>query len=161
MHRLPLNIQSAIEFTAISLATVAAQLQALLDETSWERLTGRHGALFFMAIALLIFWNSTRVENKRRAEHLAKQEEKEDKRREEEEDRRQQENEAREARHREAIAIQQLNAQKFMELTVEGIKASGLVTNALNTLAVKLDGRRCGLLDAENEKLRDQIKEQI
>ncbi len=147
-HRLHFpGLSGALEFMALALTAIVAQINALLDETSWDRLTGRHGALFFMAIALLVFWNSNRLESKRRLEHLAKLEAKEDARRKEEETARQVENEAREQRHREAMALQQENARQLMQLTVEGIKAQGLVAESLKALKKTLDRRPCGLAD--------------
>ncbi len=145
-HRISTSLAHVFEFFALACAAIIAQINALLDETSWDRLTGRHGALFFMAIALLIFWNSNRVAEKRRLEHLAKLDAKEDARREREETLRQVENEAREQRHREAIAVQQANAERIMELTVEGIKAQGMVATALTELKHTLDGRPCGMV---------------
>ncbi len=147
-HRIQhLNVQSLFEFCGLAIAAIIANINALIDETSWDRLTGRHGALFFMAIALLVFWNSNRLESKRRLEHLAKLEAKEDARRKEEETARQVENEAREQRHREAMALQQENAAQLMQLTVEGIKAQGLVAESLKALKKTLDRRPCGLAD--------------
>jgi hypothetical protein len=144
-HRIPTSLAHVFEFFALAVAAIVAQINALLDETSWDRLTGRHGALFFMAIALLIFWNSNRVAEKRRLEHLAKLDAKEDNRRIQEEKARQAENDAREARHREALAVQHHNAQKLIELTVEGIKAQGMVATALVDLKKVLDSRPCGV----------------
>lgn len=152
MHRIPSAITHAFEFVALVASMALAQINGLLDETTWDRLTGRHGALFFMAIALLIIWNSSRLAEKRRIEHLALIEDKEDERREREEELRQIENDAREQRHREAMKLQQENSQRLMELTVEGIKAQGMVAEALKTLKSELDGRPCGLaaIDRKN-----------
>jgi hypothetical protein len=152
-HRLVhLNFATIGEALALITAAVIANINSLIDETSWDRLTGRHGALFFMAVALLIFWNSNRMREKREAARLVKQEAKEDARREDEEELRQIENEAREQRHREAMALQQANSQRLMELTVEGIKAQGLVAQSLHRLSDTLDGRPCGVAALRREQ---------
>jgi len=132
------SLLSLSEGMFLSFTAVIASVNNLLDEQSWDRLTGRHGALFFMAIALIIFWNSNRVTAKRNAENLMRAEEKEDARRKIEDA-------ARELRHREAMALQEKNADKLLELSHEAIKAQFHVAQSLTDLKEALDGRPCGM----------------
>jgi hypothetical protein len=129
------------EFLGLSVAAVVTSINQLVDQESWDRLTGRHGALFFMAVALIIFWNSNRVRVKRDIERQQALEAKEDARREAEEQARQAENEARDIRHKEAMDLQKDNSAKLIELTVENIKAQAVVAHALDGLKEEI--RKC------------------
>jgi hypothetical protein len=147
-HRLA-HIQLALvqgfEFLGLSIAAIMASVNGILDETSWDRLTGRHGALFFMAIALIIFWNSGRLREKREQKNMLLAEAREIKRREHEEKMRIEENKAREDRHKEAIALQAANAEKLAALAAESIKAQALVAAAIEGLKDELESRPCGI----------------
>jgi hypothetical protein len=134
------------EFLVLASSAIVASVNSLIDEQSWDRLTGRHGALFFMAIALIIFWNSNRVRTKREIERMAANETKEDARRKEEEILRQVENEAREHRHQEAMKLQRDNAQQLLALTVESVKSNAIVAKAQTEVAHAL------------ESLKDEIR---
>ena len=122
-------------------SAVIASINSLIDQESWDRLTGKHGALFFMSVALIIFWNSNRVRTKRDIQRQATQEAKEDARREREEHARQVENEAREQRHREAMELQKHNSEKLIELSVENVKAQAIVAKALDGMREEM--RKC------------------
>lgn len=122
------------EFAFLGLAAVVSGLNNIIDEQSWDRLTGRHGALFVMAIALLVFWNSNRLREKRDAKRQSIIESREDARRKEEEILRQTENAAREDRHREAMELQRRNSDQLITLNAESIKAQAKCTHAIEAM---------------------------
>jgi uncharacterized protein with von Willebrand factor type A (vWA) domain len=125
------TFQQSVELLGLGLAAVVAFLNNLLDEQSFDRLTGRHGALFFMAVALILFWNQNRVNAKRQAEHLIQAEKREDERRKAEEAARKEENAARELRHKEAMAVQEKALAGVHALAAEGIKAQLRASGAM------------------------------
>jgi len=133
----------ALECIGLGFAAIMAGINNLLDEQSWDRLTGRHGALFFMAVALLIFWNSSRLREKREAKRMEQAEQRETKRREQEELERQEERKAVEHRHNEAMALQQKNLNQIADLAGEGIKAQAMVATSISKLTDELKGRPC------------------
>jgi hypothetical protein len=133
-HAISYVFATATEGLTLSIAAIIASLNTLLDEESWDRLTGRHGALFVMAIALLIFWNSNRLRERRDAQRQALAEEREDHRRQ-----------AEEKRHAEAMALQRENSKVLEGLTGEGIKAQFHVAKALADLTNELSSRPCAM----------------
>jgi hypothetical protein len=144
-HAISYVFATATEGLTLSIAAIIASLNTLLDEESWDRLTGRHGALFVMAIALLIFWNSNRLRERRDAQRQDLVEKREDMRRQAEEEARQLENEAREKRHAEAMELQRENAKVLEGLTGEGIKAQFHVAKAITDLTNELNNRPCAM----------------
>lgn len=145
-HAISYILATATEGLTLGLAAVLASLNAIIDEESWDRMTGKHGALFVMAIALLIFWNSNRLREKRGAQRELIMEEREIQRRAEEEAARERENEARDRRHKEAMDMQHRNSEQLAALTAEGIKAQLLTAQALKDVKRELDSRPCATL---------------
>ena len=146
----------ALECIGLGFAAIMAGINNLLDEQSWDRLTGRHGALFFMAVALLIFWNSSRLREKREAKRMEQAEQRENKRRELEELERHEERKAVEHRHNEAMALQQTNLTTLGDLTAEGIKAQLLVATSLKALEKGLEGRPCQCYEEIKAKANEE-----
>jgi hypothetical protein len=104
---------TVIEGLALS-AVAAYQLAVdLIDQTSWDRMTGEHGAVFLLAIGVVVLWNSGRVSRK------------------DEDARRAKEEESRERRHNESIASGAKNADELKALTVENIKSNIMVAQAI------------------------------
>jgi len=141
------------------ISTLAVGISEFLDATSWDRLQGTHGALFFMAVVSFILWNHFRSREKREIQRIEKAEAREEQRIKSQEEERKEEREAVERRHEEAMKLQQANLKEMAGLAAEGIKAQLIVAGSLKTLAEELEGRPCQCLDkikkqAEADALR-------
>jgi type VI protein secretion system component VasK len=143
-HRLIVApLQNVLEFAVVSLGVVVATVDGLIDDKSWERITGKSGALFVLSVVLLVVWNANRLSGKRAAVR-------EEARRKAEAADRRAEAAATEVRHKETMAMQERNAQKLMDLTVENIKAGARATHAIESmdsnivrLTMELSDRPC------------------
>ena len=96
-----------------------------LTEQDWSKLLGPQGFTVGLIFAVIVLWGNGIVRERN-----------ETKRREKEEA-------SREARHRETLALQRENSEKLMSLSVEGIKAKGMMVSAFNNLVDELEGRPC------------------
>jgi len=96
-----------------------------LTEQDWSKLLGPQGFTVGLILAVIVLWGNgiarERNETKRREKEEA----------------------SREARHRETLALQRENSEKLMNLSVEAIKAKGMMVAAFNTLVEELEGRPC------------------
>jgi hypothetical protein len=96
-----------------------------LTEQDWSKLLGPQGFTVGLILAVIVLWGNgiarERNETKRREKEEA----------------------SREARHKETIRLQRENSEKLMNLSVEAIKAKGMMVAAFNTLVEELEGRPC------------------
>jgi hypothetical protein len=96
-----------------------------LTEQDWSKLLGPQGFTVGLIFAVIVLWGNGIVRERN-----------ETKRREKEEA-------SREARHRETLGLQRENSEKLMQLSVEAIKAKGMMVAAFNNLVEELEGRPC------------------
>jgi hypothetical protein len=96
-----------------------------LTEQDWSTLLGPQGFTVGLILAVIVLWGNgiarERNETKRREKEEA----------------------SREARHRETLGLQRENSEKLMQLSVEAIKAKGMMVAAFNNLVEELEGRPC------------------
>jgi hypothetical protein len=96
-----------------------------LTEQDWSKLLGPQGFTVGLILAVIVLWGNgiarERNETKRREKEEA----------------------SREARHKETLRLQRENSEKLMNLSVEAIKAKGMMVAAFNTLVEELEGRPC------------------
>ena len=114
---------------------------AIISETDWQRITGPHGVAFVAIAAVIVLWVSGMRKDKREDERRVKEEQN------------------REKRHSESLLMQGENAKRLMELTVEGIKAQGMVAMALRDLKTALDGRPCGIASMKTHTITETVTE--
>jgi hypothetical protein len=96
-----------------------------LTEQDWSKLLGPQGFTVGLILAVIVLWGNgiarERNETKRREKEEA----------------------SREARHKETLRLQRENSEKLMNLSVEAIKAKGMMVAAFNNLVEELEGRPC------------------
>jgi hypothetical protein len=96
-----------------------------LTEQDWSKLLGPQGFTVGLILAVIVLWGNgiarERNETKRREKEEA----------------------SREARHKETLSLQRENSEKLMNLSVEAIKAKGMMVAAFNNLVEELEGRPC------------------
>jgi len=117
-----------IEAALLGLAAgykVAEATCLALTEQDWSKLLGPQGFTVGLIFAVIVLWGNGIVRERN-----------ETKRREKEEA-------SREARHRETLGLQRENSEKLMQLSVEAIKAKGMMVAAFNNLVEELEGRPC------------------
>jgi hypothetical protein len=117
-----------IEAALLGLAAgykVAEATCLALTEQDWSKLLGPQGFTVGLILAVIVLWGNgiarERNETKRREKEEA----------------------SREARHKETLRLQRENSEKLMNLSVEAIKAKGMMVAAFNTLVEELEGRPC------------------
>ena len=113
-----------------------------LTEQDWSNLLGPQGFTVWLIFAVIVLWGNGIVRERN-----------ETKRREKEEA-------SREARHRETLALQRENSEKLMSLSVEGIKAKGLMVSAFNNLVDELEGRPCSAFKNSLTRIEADTPEQ-
>ncbi len=142
------TFQNIVEGSILSMLSVFA----IISETDWQRVTGPHGVAFVAIAAVIVLWGSgIRDKNRLRKETEARENR--------EEERRIREEANREKRHAESLLMQGENAKRLMELTVEGIKAQGMVATALRDLKTALDGRPCGVAAMKTHTITETATE--
>jgi hypothetical protein len=96
-----------------------------LTEQDWSKLLGPQGFTVGLILAVIVLWGNgiarERNETKRREKEEA----------------------SRDARHKETLRLQRENSEKLMNLSVEAIKAKGMMVAAFNNLVEELEGRPC------------------
>jgi hypothetical protein len=117
-----------IEAALLGLAAgykVAEATCLALTEQDWSKLLGPQGFTVGLILAVIVLWGNgiarERNETKRREKEEA----------------------SREARHKETLRLQRENSEKLMNLSVEAIKAKGMMVAAFNNLVEELEGRPC------------------
>lgn len=129
----------AIEAILLGLAVGyhgARYLGTLISEGDWQKMTGPHGGMFLLAIAVVALWLNKVSGDKARAKAIAIQDEKEDKRRLEEEANK-------EKRHAETLAASHEYAYQMKALAVESMKVTMKVDHTLAELTKELSSRPC------------------
>lgn len=114
----------------------AKYMADLISEGDWGKMTGPHGGMFLLAIAVAALWFNKISSDKSRAKELAILEEKEDARRLAEEA-------ARELRHAESLKASGDYAHSMKALAVESMKVTMMVNNSLRDLTKELASRPC------------------
>jgi hypothetical protein len=117
-----------LEATLLGLAAgykVAETTMLALTDQDWSKLLGPQGFTVGLIFAVIVLWGNGIVRERN-----------ETKRREKEEA-------SRDARHKETLGLQRENSEKLMNLSVESIKAKGLMVSAFNNLVDELEGRPC------------------
>lgn len=146
---MPMNAISTItEGVLLASATIYQMISAVSDKQAdtlnmaedwWNRLTGVHGALFAMSVAVVVLWGSALSDKRDRAKADAERHEREAaalrKIEEREDGRRLKEAEERERRHMEAMDLQRKLAETTKEMAVEAIKARMEATISNHKLA--------------------------
>jgi len=145
----------SFEFIGLFFSTLAVGISEFLDATSWDRLQGTHGALFFMAIVSFILWNHFRSREKREIQRIEKAEAREEKRIKDQEEERKEERAAVERRHEEAMKLQQANLKEMSGLAAEGIKAQLIVAGSLTRLEEALAKRPCQCMEEINRQAEE------
>jgi hypothetical protein len=128
-----------IEAALLGLAAgykVAEATCLALTEQDWSKLLGPQGFTVGLILAVIVLWGNGIARERNETKRREKEESNETKRREKEEA-------SREARHRETLALQRENSEKLMNLSVEAIKAKGMMVAAFNNLVEELEGRPC------------------
>ena len=114
----------------------ASYVAELITEGDWQKMTGPHGGMFLLAIAVIALWLNKISDDKARAKAIASQEAKEDARRQEEELNK-------EKRHAETIAASAEYAYQMKALAVESMKVTMKVDHTLAQLTAQLQSRPC------------------
>jgi hypothetical protein len=112
-----------------------------LTEQDWSKLLGPQGFTVGLILAVIVLWGNgiarERNETKRREKEEA----------------------SREARHKETLRLQRENSEKLMNLSVEAIKAKGMMVAAFNTLVEELEGRPCSAFKSNLTRLESDKPE--
>ena len=112
-----------------------------LTEQDWSKLLGPQGFTVGLILAVIVLWGNgiarERNETKRREKEEA----------------------SREARHKETLRLQRENSEKLMNLSVEAIKAKGMMVAAFNNLVEELEGRPCSAFKSNLTRLESDKPE--
>ena len=113
-----------------------------LTEQDWSKLLGPQGFTVGLIFAVIVLWGNGIVRERN-----------ETKRREKEEA-------SRDARHKETLGLQRENSEKLMNLSVESIKAKGMMVAAFNNLVDELEGRPCSAFKNSLTRIENDRPEQ-
>ena len=130
-----------LDCSLLFLAAMYNGLLAIIDDDTWNKVTGPHALVLAALVAVIVLWragaNRDRLENSRR--------EKEEK--------------SREARHRETLDMQRANSDKLIELTTRTVIVTERSTAAIDrmetafiALTGKLDARPCAIVQMSKKE---------